>query len=106
MISGEWILILGMTTLTFVPRYIPMALASRFHIPPLLAEALEFVPIAVLTTIIAQTTLVHNGQVHLSTDNAHLYGAVVALITAQLSKHLFLTIVTGLATYTVAFTMI
>lgn len=106
MISNEWILICGMTALTFIPRYLPMALASRFRIPPLLAEALEFVPIAVLTAIIAQATLIHDGQVHITSDNPYLYSAVIALVTAQLSRHLFLTIIAGLTAYAIAFTMI
>lgn len=106
MISNEWALIWGMMILTFIPRYLPMALASRFHIPPLLADALEFVPIAVLTSIIAQATFIHEGQMHFSPDNAYFYGAAIAAITAQLSKHLFLTIAAGLAAYAIAFMMI
>ncbi len=106
MISDEWILIWGMMALTFIPRYLPMALASRFHIPPLLGDALEFVPIAVLTAIIAQATLIHDGQMHFSIDNSYIYGAVTAVITAHVSRHLFLTIAAGLTAYAAAFMLI
>ena len=106
MINEEWILIAGMMALTFIPRYIPMALASRFPIPPLLGDTLEFVPIAVLTAIIAQATLVHDGQIHFAIDNAYIYGAVTAAVVAQISKHLFFTIAAGIAAYTTAFMMI
>ncbi len=106
MINNEWILILGMMALTFIPRYLPMALASRFHIPALLTEALEFVPIAVLTAIIAQATFIHEGKVHFSPDNAYIYGSAAAVIVAHLSQHLFLTIAIGLTAYTVAFVML
>ncbi len=103
---NEWLLITGMVALTFGPRYLPMALAGRFHIPPLLRQALEFVPIAVLTAIITQTTLIHDGQFDLSVDNHYLYGAGAAIAAALLTRHLFRIIFAGLAVYTLAFILI
>jgi len=99
----DWILIMGMIVVTFGPRYLPIALAGKFHIPPLLQQALDFVPIAVLTAIIAQTSFVHDGKIDLALDNHYLYGLVVAGFTAWFTKHTFLTIVLGLIAYAIAF---
>ena len=99
----EWLLIIGMMAVTFSPRYLPIALAGRFRIHPLLRRALEFVPIAVLTAIISQTSLIHNGELDLNFDNAYLYGLIAAILTAWVSKHTFLTILVGLLVYLVAF---
>jgi len=103
---NEWLLIIGMMAVTFVPRYLPIALAGHFWIHPLFRRALEFVPIAVLTAIISQTSLIHNGELNLSFDNAHLYGLVTAIITAWITKNTFKTIIVGLIVYSVAFMMV
>ena len=102
---NEWLLILGMMAVTFIPRYLPIALAGRFHIHPLLRRALEFVPIAVLTGIISQASLIHNGELDLAFDNAYLYGLIAASITAWITKHTFKTILVGLIAYAIAFVM-
>lgn len=99
--NDYWWLIVVMTALTFIPRYIPLALAGKIQIPPLLAQALEFVPIAVLTAIIVQTTLVKEGDIMLALDNHYLIAAIMAFVTALWSRHLMLTIVVGLVTFTV-----
>ena len=49
--SDYWWLIVGMVICTFLPRYLPLAFAGKVHIPLLLKQALELVPIAVLTAI-------------------------------------------------------
>ena len=103
---NEWLLIFGMMLVTFIPRYLPLALAGRFRIHPLLRRALVFVPIAVLTAIISQTSLIHNGEFNLAIDNAHLYGLVAAIVTAWITKHTFKTIVIGLLVYAIAFNLI
>lgn len=103
---NEWLLIIGMMAVTFIPRYLPVALAGRFRIHPLLKRALEFVPIAVLTAIISQASLVHDGELHIALDNAYLYGLVTAILTAWITKHTFKTIFVGLLVYSIAFIVI
>ncbi|MEH6458098.1 MAG: AzlD domain-containing protein, partial [Cocleimonas sp.] len=98
---NEWLLIIGMMAVTFTPRYLPIALAGRFRIHPLLRRALEFVPIAVLTAIISQTSLIHNGELDLAFDNVYLYGLVAAIITAWISKNTSTTIIVGLVAYAI-----
>ncbi len=103
---NEWLLIIGMMAVTFSPRYLPIALAGRFRIHPLLRRALEFVPIAVLTAIISQASLIHNGEVDLAFDNVYLYGLIAAIITAWLTKNTFKTILVGLIIYSIAFSLV
>ncbi len=94
-----WLLIVGMALLTFVPRYLPFALAGRIKLPPLLVAGLEYVPIAVLTAIIVQVALVRDGAVSLGVDNPHMLAAAAATVTALLSRSLFMTIGVGLLCY-------
>ncbi len=99
---SEWMLIVGMAVLTFIPRYLPMALAGKAVLPPLLERAFAYVPIAVLTAIIAQTVLIRDGALSLSLANPHLLAALAACAVAIWKKHLFLTIALGLVVYGVA----
>jgi len=96
---SDWLLIAGMAVLTFVPRYIPFALAGRVTIPPLIAQALSYVPIAVLTVIIVQTTLIREGQFMFSGQNHHLIAAFVAFMVSLITKHQFLAIGLGLLSF-------
>jgi len=96
----EWLLITLMALVTYLPRYLPWAVAGRVRLPDTLERALEFVPIAVLSAIIAQASLVRDGVLDLSIGNHHAIAALVAFLVALLTRHLFVTIVSGLACFT------
>ncbi|MEP0203976.1 MAG: AzlD domain-containing protein [Halioglobus sp.] len=96
---NDWLLIALMALVTFVPRYLPFALAGRVQLPAMLERGLDFVPVAVLTAIIAQTTLIRGGELDLTLTNAHAIAAVAAFVTALVTRHLFLTIALGLLVF-------
>ena len=96
---NEWLLIALMALVTYLPRALPLALAGRVRLPAALERALDFVPVAVLTAIIAQTALVRDGALDISLDNHHAIAASAAFAVALLTRHLFLTIVAGLACF-------
>ena len=93
---NEWLLIALMALVTFLPRYLPFALAGRVKLPAALERGLDFVPVAVLTAIIAQTTLIRGGELDLTIGNLHAIAAAAAFTTALVTRHLFLTIAVGL----------
>ena len=94
-----WLLIALMALVTYLPRFLPMALAGRVQLPPALERALDFVPIAVLTAIIARATLVRGDTLDFSMANLHALAALAALAAALLWRRLFVTIAVGLACY-------
>lgn len=96
---NEWLLIGLMALVTFVPRYLPFALAGKVSLPPWLEHALGFVPIAVLTAIIAQAAMIRDGGIAFHLDNYHAIAAVVAFGVSLATRHLFLTILCGLAAF-------
>jgi len=100
-VSDYWWLIIGMTALTFLPRYLPLAFAGKVRIPLLLKQALELVPIAVLTAIVVQMSLVRDGTITVGLDNHYLIASVVAFAVALWRRHLMLTIVVGLVVFAV-----
>ena len=94
-----WLLIGLMALVTYIPRYLPFALAGRIRIPARLEQALDFVPIAVLTAIIAQASLYRGGALDLSLENYHALAALVAIVVALLTRHLIATIAAGLVAF-------
>lgn len=97
----EWLLIGLMALVTYLPRVLPFALADRLHLPPALERGLDFVPIAVLTAIIARASLIQNDALDISLGNYHAIAALAAFATALLTRHLFITITAGLACFAV-----
>jgi len=98
---NEWLLIALMALVTYVPRYLPFALAGRIQIPAKLEQALDFVPIAVLTAIIAQASLYRGGVLDMSLGNYHALAALVAFVVALLTRYLFATIAAGLVAFAI-----
>jgi len=96
---NEWLLIALMAVVTYLPRYLPFALAGRIRIPARLEQALDFVPIAVLTAIIAQASLYRGGELDLTLGNYHALAALVAFAVALATRHLFATIAAGLIAF-------
>ena len=95
----EWILIIGMTLVTFLPRYIPLALAGKIKITPLFSLALSYVPIAVMSIIIIQAALIKEGEITMVLENHKLLASIVAFIVAIITRHMFLTIIAGLVSF-------
>lgn len=94
-----WWLIFAMALVTFLPRYLPMAFAGKLRLSPLILRALEFVPIAVLSVIIAQASFYRGGILDISFSNAHLIAASVSVIVGTVTRHMFTTILTGLIVF-------
>lgn len=100
MINQEFILIGGMTLITFGIRYFPLAISGRMNLPPKLVGALQFVPPAVLTAIVVPAVLIPTGEdIFLSYSNARLVGAIAAIITAWFAKNLLSTIIAGMLVF-------
>ena len=93
------LLLLAMVAVTFLPRYIPFYLASKLQLPRSVEQALNYVPIAVLTIIVVQTSLFKDGQLALNLDNPYIGASLVAFVVALLQKRLFVTIAAGLVSY-------
>ena len=94
-----WLLIVLMALVTYLPRYLPMGFAGKAHLPEILERGLDFVPIAVLTAIIAQVSLVRDNTLDLSLGNYHAIAALVAFLASVLTRQLFITIAAGLACF-------
>jgi branched-subunit amino acid transport protein len=97
----KWtIMILGMAVVTFLTKATLYVLGERVRFPKLLAEALGFVPVTVLTAIIAPMVLApHGGGLEITLRNPQLVASVAAVAASLALKHQLATIGIGLAVY-------
>lgn len=97
--TNEWIIILGMTIVTFLPRYGTLALLGRIELPKPIFNALKFVPPAVLSAIILPGLLLKEGQMNIALDNSYLVAGIFSAVAAWRTRNLLLTIVLGMAAF-------
>ena len=92
-----WLTIAGMGIVTFLPRVLPFLLVERFEMPGRVRQALSYVPMAVLSAIVAQDLVAPGGETDLSADNLRLLAGVAGVAVAALSRNIAVTIVAGMA---------
>jgi branched-subunit amino acid transport protein len=86
----------GMALVTYLPRMLPLVVLSRFQLPPLLLRWLSFVPVAVLSALLAKELLVSGGKVAVSLDHPQLLAAIPAFVVAAWTRNLMGTVLTGI----------
>ena len=96
---NEWLLILGMTGVTFGVRYVLFALADRIGMPPWMESSLRYIPPAVLTAITLPAVLLPRGEWQVSFTNPYLIAAIAATGIGALTKNLLATIAVGLTAF-------
>jgi len=91
-----WLVILGMTALTFSQRASFLLLPERVQLPEFLKSALRYVPAAVLTAIWAPELLLQKGVLALALENERLLAGIVAIAVAWRYRLTLGTITAGL----------
>lgn len=91
-------LILGMGIVTFLPRFLPMALLSRRAIPERIKMGLEYFPISILSAIVFPI-LFFNGEGRMDIQPHYLLSAIPVFIFAWKAKNLWGSVILGMAVY-------
>ncbi len=89
------IIIIGLLTLSI--RLSFMVFLGKIQVSPMVQRALRFVPIAVLSALIAPALFLSGGSLNLSLSNGHLIAGVLAILVAWRTKNVLLTIFSGMA---------
>lgn len=97
--TTEILMIFGMFLVTFGVRYPPLAIVGKLELPENVLRALRYVPVAVLTAITVPATLMPQGDLYLSINNAYLIGAIVAILISWRTKNLLATIIIGMVVF-------
>lgn len=92
-------IIVGMFLVTFSVRFVLFAGAHKAVIPDWLEGALKFVPVSVLTAIIAPMSLTDNQGLALTFSNPWFVGALVSVVVGLVLKHQLLTICIGVLSF-------
>lgn len=98
--NNELVMVLGMTVVTFIPRYGLMAVLGRIEMPQPLFRALRFVPPAVLAAIVLPGLVLNQttSELDISLTNSFLIAGIVSGLVAWRTRNLLLTIIIGMAT--------
>jgi branched-subunit amino acid transport protein len=94
-----WIVMICIGILTFLTRLSFIALLEKLKLPITFQRALRFVPIAVLSAIIAPELGYYNGVLLLSPANPRLLAGIIATVVAYITKNVVWTIIAGMAAF-------
>ncbi|MEQ8964748.1 MAG: AzlD domain-containing protein [Azospirillaceae bacterium] len=92
-----FLIILGMTAVTYLPRLLPALLLSSRRLPRPVEIWLGYVPAAVLAAMLAPTLVLRDGAIALGFDNLFLWAAVPTTLVAIATRSLFATVLAGMA---------
>jgi branched-subunit amino acid transport protein len=94
------LMIAGMAAVTVAIRAAIFVLGDRIMFPPLVRQALDFVPVTVLTAIVLPMVVApHGAGLELTWRNPQLVAAIVAVALCAVTRHQLLTIVTAMAVF-------
>lgn len=98
-----WIMIIGVSIVSILPRILPVAFFSRFEFPELLKEWLSYIAPAVLGALTAISVLAPHGYIDLSMHNYYLWAFIPTILVAVKTRSLFFTLLTGILTMAVIY---
>ena len=96
------LMIAGMAAVTVAIRAAIFVLGDRIMFPPLLRQALDFVPVTVLSAIVVPMVVApHGAGLEITWRNPQLVAAIVAVAVCALTRHQLLTIVGAMVVFLV-----
>lgn len=81
---------------TLLPRLLPMGLLAKRAISKNLQIWLSYVPVAILSALLAPEIFMKNGRLFLAKENLFLTAFLPVLAAAYFTKSLFATLLTGM----------
>jgi branched-subunit amino acid transport protein len=91
-------LILGMAAVTFLPRFLPLAIFNKRRMPQKLERFVHYMPTAVMAAIVFPALLSWDGKTP-SVEPILLLSAVPVFVFAAWKKNLWGAVLIGMAVY-------
>lgn len=102
-IHREYIFIIfGMGLVTYVPRWFPLVFLSRRNLPKWLIEWLDLIPASILSALLLPELVTSGTPRHMAFWQPELWVAIPTFIFAIKTKSLGGTVVTGMALFWLA----
>lgn len=86
---------LGMGAVTYAPRVLPLLLFAGKEMPNWLKEALKFVPVAMLSALVAKDVFFKDDALFMSLSNPKILAFVLVAIAAAKFKSIPISLVVG-----------
>ena len=94
--NSFWLTMIIVGMLTFGIRLSFIVILDRWQPPTIIQRALRFVPVAVLSAIVAPELILPGGTFDLSLGNYRLLAGIVATLVAWQTKNIVWTIIVGM----------
>lgn len=91
-----WLTVIIVGLLTFGIRLSFIVFMDRAQIAPILQQALRFVPVTVLSALVAPALFFPGNSLDLSLGNSRLIAGLLATLVAWRTKNVLLTIIVGM----------
>jgi len=91
-----WLTVLGVGIGTFLLRLSFIEMWKWLRVPPLLMQALNYVPAAVLAALVLPALLRSGGAIDVTFGNLRLYAGLAALAVAWYTRNMLLTLGSGM----------
>ncbi|MCC0651072.1 MULTISPECIES: AzlD domain-containing protein [unclassified Clostridioides] len=89
------IVILGMAIVTYIPRILPMIIFSKNDMPESIKDIMKFIPIAILSSLIAKDIFFNGDNLYLSFTNPKIISSIIVLLVAYKFKSIAVSIAVG-----------
>ncbi len=95
----EWSLIIYCGLVTFLSRFLMIAILKKEMFTDRIREVLSFVPSAVFPAIIFPAIFINDYGSYIEMNDPKIFGAIVAILVGYFSKNVIATIFSGLLSY-------
>nr|UWI49792.1 AzlD domain-containing protein [Clostridioides difficile] len=89
------IVILGMAIVTYIPRILPMIIFSKNDMPESIKDIMKFIPIAILSSLIAKDIFFNGDNLYLSFTNPKIISGIIVILVACKFKSIAVSIAVG-----------
>ncbi len=93
--DGAYLLVIMMIGV-YIPRLLPMGLLAKRNISKNFQIWLSFIPVAILSALLAPEIFMKNGELFLAKENLFLMAFAPVLLVAYFTKNLFATLLVGM----------
>ncbi|CZR98693.1 MULTISPECIES: AzlD domain-containing protein [unclassified Clostridioides] len=89
------VVILGMAIVTYIPRILPMIILSKNDMPDSIKDIMKFIPIAILSSLIAKDIFFNGDNLYMSLTNPKIISGIIVLLVAYKFKSIAISIAVG-----------
>ncbi len=98
MLDNQWLLILGLTLVTFIPRVLPLFLLKNKDLSPEFVKWMSYIPVTIFSALVFTDIFFYNNQFMLHPlENLKLLPSLVVALVSIKWNNLFGSIIVGIA---------